>query len=447
MHKKLAALSLSLMISQTSFAMVKNTMFGDVYNKNDSKTRELILINNEHNKWELINPVEDSSKPIVYTQAICSGKNCISLGYHRINGWTTAPFLLTTQDGGINWKQIKYINGIHTKVSYLQGTFEHAVCYNNRCFASGFIKDVAGNDKSYSYIISEDGGSTWSIPNTQNDMRSLAVLPRLDLYCIQNQCVSRIEEKANNNVLVSQDGGNNWKLVKINLPGSKQTVIVDLKVSDHNFIVIGNYKNQKDEFHALIMVSEDGGSTWQGKLDEIKIDNHRISHVDNLTCYKNTCLAASDYRKQLVLLLSRDEANSWQLLSTTDKTPDQALSMTLKKSICTTKACSILGRFHLSNGTSPLLATVNLNESDNTYHLLSNKLDSDIELQDIHCSNASCNIAGNFAHYTHSGSNKDDAVIMLESNDMMMLWNDISDKNYIFKRGDLARIDTMALSN
>jgi len=447
MLKKLTALSLSLMISQTSFAIVKNTMFGDVYNRNDHSTRDLILINNEHNKWELINPVEDSSKPVIYTQATCSGNNCISLGYHQKDR-DRSPFMLTTQDGGINWKQIKYINGIHTKVSYLQGMFEHAVCYNNRCFLSGFIKDVAGNDQSYSYIISEDGGSTWSIPNTQNDMHSYSALPRLDLYCIQNQCVSRVEERTNyNNVLVSQDGGNSWKLVKINLPGSKQTGIMDLKASNHQFVAIGYYKNKNDEFHPLIMVSQDGGSTWQVKLDDIKIDNHRISSLEKLTCYKNVCFAASDYGKQLVLLLSQDEGNSWQLLSTLDKIPDQALSMTLKKSICTDKSCSVIGRFHLSRGTSPLLATVNLNESDNTYHLLSNKLDSDIELQDIHCSNSSCNIAGNFAHYTHSGSNKDDSPIMLESNDMMMSWNDISDKNYMFKRGDLAQIDSMALSN
>lgn len=444
MKNKLISFFIMMIVNQSSFAT--HTLFGNIYNNYTHYNNHYVISGNDDNKWQLIHPY-DADKEYHIESATCTKNNCVATGFHELHSIPiqNEPLILFSQDGGVNWSQIKYINGIHTKLSYLKGRFDHVSCYDQRCFASGFVKNEAGNDKTYSLIVSEDSGSTWSILKNENNNNSIAALERRDFYCNQNQCISRSTE--DDVFLVSQYMEKNWKQVQLTLPVSKKVIINDLKVSNQNFVAVGRYVTNVDQYRPLIVISSDGGQNWQVKVNDVKVNNQVINHIDNLTCSDNICLASSFNYDHVVSMLSRDSGNTWEEYSTFNKSPE-ALSMTIKKSICTNHACAMIGRFHLPKGTRPFIASLNVKEKNKKYQVLSGELHRDLVTSDIQCNHSKCYIAGHYDNYPNDGHPyKESPPVLLESDDYLMSWKDISDKDYILGQGDVIHVDAMAISN
>lgn len=438
MFNKIVGFFLLFVSWQGGFAAINHTLFGRISTYHGD---EYILQSDDNNKWRLINPLEYKLKDPHFISSVCSGISCVSIATSdsQLGNNKRSPVILSSQDGGTNWRHVKYINGIHTRLDYLQGSFWHLVCYEQLCFASGLVKDEAVDDKLYSLIISEDGGNTWSIPKNQNNSDSTASLYRRDLYCNKNQCVSRCKKE--DSFLVSQDNGESWQLIKYTLPDSEKIEIEDLAVSGENFVAVGHYVTQEAKVKPLIIISADGGLSWTVKVDDVKNDKHHFKSINNLHCNKNICIAHTANRENAMLMLSTDAGITWQAYSTSDKLPENALSMQIEKSICTDNACAMIGRLSLGRGSRPLIATLNLHEETHEFHYVSSSLHPDIALHDINCSDNKCYIAGNYyARERH----KSDPPVLLESDDFMMSWLDISDKNHILKPGDWVDITSMA---
>lgn len=438
MLKKIILYFMLCVSCQISHATVKNILFGDVYNKDKHSNTNIIITNHSDNTWTFNNPVFDNSSLAYFSRATCTGDYCIAVGNHEISGTpiSTRHVILSSQDGGETWSSIRYIKGINTKLYYLEGGFNHLICYEKQCYLSGEINNFTADDQSYSLIISEDGGKTWAIPTGDDPLLSL---PKLDFYCINNQCLSRSNKKGT--FIMSEPNGQAKKIITLDFPDAKEIGVDHLQPSGNNFIAMGYYITQSNNYKPITIISNDGGEHWQEK-------SHDDISVDDLTCHKQVCLASSRNfypdSKYPVLMLSRDSGQTWNLLSVSSKAPsNDALSMTVYKSICTEKACTMIGTQHLPRGSKPIIATVNINDKDNVYHITSDTLDPNWKVIDILCNHDNCYIAGYDNSYDRYGT----APFILESDLFMSQWNNISDQNFQPGYKEYYRIRTMAISN
>lgn len=442
MYKKLLSICILSFSCQTSFADVKATLFGNIWNRDEfHRTTEnyFAITHDQNNQWQTIKPFTDIPKNsgfIRSASANCSGKNCVSTA--EFDG---RPVLATSQNGGLNWTQIKYIQGIPTKLSYLDGSFEHAICYNEKCFATGLVKNTVGDDKAFSIIVSEDGGSSWFTPQIKNFKENKTPTMH-DVNCIGEHCVARASDSDYQYYLMySNDSGKNWETSDFTRP---KLWLRDLKPAGNNFVAVGSYqKSQDDNRVDIVVVSRDYGKNWEIKIDERNPASKASIH--SLSCNNKVCLAAGTQSNEYpFMMLSKDAGETWEVLKNANSIPHNSISVSINQTACSDKACAVIGTLHGGRDNFPFVATVDLINTKNQYAFTGLNLDPALEFNDIKCTDSACYIAGNDYHMDEY---VDDAPIMLESDSKMMNWKDISDKSFKLIKGDHVILSAMAVSN
>lgn len=390
-------ITLTLLLSATS-AYANITMFGD-YDNYDWNQGTKVIVSDEVNHWSY-DPIIDNFEQkksvdgLTFAHASCVGQNCVVVGSFNYNH----PILITTQDGGKSWRQIRSINGFSTLVNYAIGSFTDSECYQERCFATGYVKDLSTDKKNLTIVYSEDGGATWAIPTIHATTVSL-------ISCSGNHCVAVNNKAGEHALILSSDYGKSWQDATTKL---SKLWLRDLTSIGQNFIAVGSF-----EGHEGILTSLDSGNTWQ---ETYRVDNKFISKVK---CNQAMCLAITEFTRPK-LMLSKDKGQTWQELEINGDFPKNFLDTFIQKVVCNDKTCAAIGKYSLGKDYMPFILVVN----NDKYVIASQKLDQTLEPKDAQCDENNCYIAA-------SRTEKDKKLpALLQSNGDLMSWRDISDKSY-----------------
>ncbi|MBA3662363.1 MAG: hypothetical protein H0W64_11575 [Gammaproteobacteria bacterium] len=439
MLKRLLYFIITGLLSTVNHAADKNILFGTYSNHQGS--RGIYLLRNDANDhWTSVYEVDGFPKGIGdyinFSQAVCSGKNCISVGSFSTTD-ATHPILMTSQTAESDWSQVRYITGISTKVNFLEGHLNHTSCYSHHCFATGLLKDTAGNDNIIPLIKSEDSGRSWFVSRIQLSKNS-AREEMHDLACIQNYCIVSTGNQVANHFMISDDYGKSWRLNTFTLPHLR---IKALQAVGLNFIAVGYYKNDK-EMTPVMLVSQNFGRSFSIKPNAVFPNTTTTGFYNTLFCKKHSCLAAGESGVYPFLSLSNDDGNTWKTITPASPFPKGFVAAKIKHVNCTTHSCAALGDYHTGGRLLPLILTVQLTASPLVYQITSTMLNNSIKLRDINCSDAVCYIAG-------MGEMADDRFnrpMLFKSDRLLTSWHDISDKAH-FPKVDNVWIEKMTMLN
>lgn len=293
----------------------------------------------------------------------CAGTTCIAGGGYTSmeHGYLRDDYLLLTSlDAGQSWQRV---DGIDTHEYRYENYIMAMTCFEERCIASGshFYK----NSKKTDFIVSQDGGQSWTIENT------LGIVPDSALFhyvkhidCNRDYCIAvgvssgvRGEKTAIPLLLMSYDGGKNWSL-KRNFTG----------LNNNNYIHI-SYVRAADSFgntnialgettdYSFILISDDKVWTWK-TIDKIANLPVAIQYYSakEVSCNDSVCIATGHYRlddndriPKPLILLSQDKGLSWEFIKSYGLPNGE-----LKNVYCDKNKCLITGTYYAeSNITKP----------------------------------------------------------------------------------------------
>lgn len=318
-----------------------------------------------------------------YTPSIsCSEGYCSAAGFYQDNNGKTFPLLLSSIDGGKNWK---YVNNIPSNIT---GSLGAVTCTNSLCVTIGdeYVKPTS---KTLPLILtSKDHGLTWTT-NKISGFSEQFNLIRFDLIkCHDNSCVAA--GFAGNSIgtmqsliITSQDKGKTW----ISKPMSELTKLEYLYPEDityHNgsFIIVGGYSKPTGPMESLILVSNDNGNSFKLIKEFVNDNDNRSTWLRSISCSGNTCITGGDElftgkKSQLNLLKSNDNSQTWSFIS---KTPSM-YPFNIDRILCVNGHCTATGQTSTAELSSPILLSSDDNGNswsvaktiygfpDNIYHI------------------------------------------------------------------------------
>lgn len=194
----------------------------------------------------------------------CNHHTCIVAGHYTTENFIYHMLLLASDDIGQTWKTIEELpelknleNGLSIEdMVYSDGTFIIVGGYNKD---KGFLKSLI--------IVSNDDGHSWSLRNISgSEFKDAGWLNSIS--CNDSTCVAGGHEFYEGRIyfgltlLVSNDTGNTWSLIPY-VAGTDYTPDIDkVQCLATHCIAIGNFTDNVENSHPVILLSNDRGKSW-----------------------------------------------------------------------------------------------------------------------------------------------------------------------------------------
>lgn len=374
-------------------------MAGFSYQQNGASWPILLKTDKQHkNTW--INTIEGLPQDMtagLLRKISCSNNTCVAVGsYYSGNLHVPEalrsyfPLIVMSDNKGESWSAAT-ISGLPANMNNI--TLNQVVCTQENCIAAGSIT-IYTPDKAPAYtsaplfLLSYDQGQSWfysaqtfnlpgiSMSSFIEDMTCragvcLAVGSYYDLY-VSNGYVPRPL------LLLSQDNGNTWAVDKslVGLLDNWVSLKAISCIDDVNCIATGAYKNIKEDWQTLILVSHDSGKTWALNKSETR----PYVAVDNLSCTSSYCVTVgfSPDLGDMGFLVSNNAGDTWSVKKITQNHPSDYKIGHSKSLVCHGAECVLAGVYSGEHDNFPLL--VESHDSGETWSFVTtiNNLPSNI---------------------------------------------------------------------
>jgi photosystem II stability/assembly factor-like uncharacterized protein len=305
----------------------------------------MMLTSDNINSWKFKNFISDFKHGGDLYQVNCSGKTCVASGAienESYNGENhkRRPLFMISKDDAQSWSLIKNIDGLPEMTD---GAAPSLSCINEYCSAAGSYQ--YGDHTFPLLLTSQDYGASWvNVKNIENlsEMESLSAITCTDNFCIAGASYTKNYDKNLPLLITSKDHGQSWTIIKniIDAPKMQSVNIKKIKCFNGVCVAVGNY----DSIHPLVLVSHDQGQSWKfinNLLNDIP-DSDRTSLSLEDIAYSNGSMilvggvifespGSSSFS---LILVSSDQGKSWSLMK-----DDHIWGAWLKSISCNNNTC------------------------------------------------------------------------------------------------------------
>ncbi len=414
---------------------IEHVAIGTYGNPDMMKDSRKIVIqySDQHNHWQNIVDVPGQSRTIFKTfinDLTATGKNVIAVGTYSNETWV--PILLTSADGGKSWRSPERIKGYMTKFKDLDGGLNRLSCQAGFCIAAGLLRDSIDDEPLYiPFIISKDGGYSWSLPKVTVDNEIKDEITQL--ACHEKSCLAAAHTEGKDYLLNSQNAGVSWQ---INKTHTKKLRINDIKKVGNTFIAVGYITGHHPQ--PIVLLSTDGGKTVFTNQQVQWPTNLHFGDLTTLACNQDSCIAGGGYnngeKHQPLIMMSGDRGLSWQAVTNTNTFPHNMFYTDLQFAGCTSQACMVGGWYDSGGRSLALILTVDTRGTAYTLETSSKNLDQNLELSGVSCTNQGCALTGRM---NYLDKEKLDEAELATSNEHLLDWNVTIDPAHQFKKETL----------
>ena len=252
-----------------------------------------------------------------YFGADCAALNCVAVGTVGYNNNAIA----TSTNGGTSWTPLASV----PQPSSVQNNLAAVSCATYAdCVAVGSDIGTTGAIGHFQILVSTSGGATWvpvkGLPQPSADNLLTGV------SCVGTDCVAVGYDQSpsgqvNNAILVSSNSGQNWSL-SANVPqpsGSSQWLSGVSCISGAQCVAVGYETNNAGYNLNQVLVSNNGGQNWTlaSNVPQPGISTNGDT-LNAVTCNAVECVAVGQYTSaawvpENQILVSTNEGNTWTL--------------------------------------------------------------------------------------------------------------------------------------
>lgn len=286
----------------------------------DGMTSPLVLVSHDSGiTWNFLKILMLPKFKYASLSAItCEGEKCLASGVLKPLNEEEKLFFILSADGGKSWK---YNDKINNLPKMQKKSINLIKCLNNNCIAAG-IYNTDINKEHALLLRSNNTGESWEFIQELSELSNLSSIHIEDDFYSKDKLIlvggfQRNKGFLESLILISKDDGLTWNLIK-KFSGAKDKKLGWLKsisCNGNTCVTGGNEYYQGDmNFDLTLLISKDNGQTWflinsvKGLAD--------IPNIDVIECSDKQYTAMGNFSDNLdyshpIMIVSEDQGKSW----------------------------------------------------------------------------------------------------------------------------------------